>query len=385
MFIKIYGKVSIADLNWSSVQNGELLRNFYEPVVKRSSKVFVQNSDHQVEILQVDDVLFPLTIAKKYTKNTCYLFSFMAQYIDYTREEILGHGKYSWFQKIVSRLVFPLLKTLVSWCGMEKVVFVNNLFLATNLYEKGTAIGHNRVIQYLKEHYTDSTIAFRSINEATDRWLLDELHVQGGLHLACRQLYILDPAKSNFKRKRPVIQDNKLWKTTKELFWEKLSRFDEKEIHTLLQYYSDLYRKKYSKLNPDYTLEFLQATIKSGVPDFYVLRAGKTNIPLAVQAVETTIDVVCTPFIGYDQTVPKKVGLYRLMNLQLTKLAIEEKRVFNMSSGAANFKKQRGGVPFFDYHVIFIDHLPKRRQWPWKQLHAISESKIKPTMRDLGV
>ncbi len=385
MFIKIYTKSSIADLDWMSVENGKDLRDFYETAVKNSSKVFVQNSNHQVDILQVENRLYPLTIGSKYSKNTCYLFSFIAQYIDYTREEVLDGNKYSRTQKLISRLIFPVLRILASWFGMEKVVFVNNFFLATNLYEKDTQLSKSFVIQYLKKHYPKKVIAFRSINEYTDDGLLCKLKMQGGLALACRQLYILDPTKSSYQKKRPFIQDSKLWKKTENLFWEKIVKFNSKEIETLLGYYSHLYLKKYSKLNPDYTPEFLKATIKSGLLDFYILREIETKRLLAIQAVETNSQVVCTPFIGYDQDVPKKTGLYRLMNIQLTQLAVREGKIFNMSSGAPTFKKQRGGLPVFEYHVIFIDHLPKHIQWFWKKLYILSESQIKPAMSKLGV
>lgn len=385
MFIKIYNKYSIADLDWMSVENGKELRNFYEPTVKNSSKVFVKNSKHEVNILQVENKLYPLTIGAKYSKNTCYLFSFIAQYIDYTREEVLEGNKYTKTQKIISRLAFPMLRVLASCLGMEKVIFVNNFFLSTNLYEKDTHLSKNSVVKYLKNYYPNKVIVFKSINEYTDRSLLQKLKTLDGLPLACRQLYILDPLKSKYQKKRPFIQDIKLWETTQNLYWEKVLKFNSREIEILIGYYKDLYLKKYSKLNPDYTNEFLKTALKSKVLDFYILREDQTKKPHAIQAVKTNSQVVCTPFIGYNKDVPKKTGLYRLMNIQLTQLAVKEGKIFNMSSGASTFKKQRGGLPVFEYHIIFVSHLPKRMQWFWGKLYKLSESIIKPTMEELGI
>ncbi|MEL7269605.1 MAG: hypothetical protein AAGL34_08525 [Bacteroidota bacterium] len=268
---------------------------------------------------------------------------------------------------------------------MEKTVFVNNFFLATNLYEKDTLLSHPSVTQHLKKHYPNRVIAFRSINESTDSGLLDQLKLQRGLPLACRQLYILDPNNGNFQKKRPVIRDRKLWEKTKGLQWQNVLQFDKKEIDILLTFYGDLYLKKYSELNPDYSSDFLEASMNSKILDFYILREMSSNLPLAVKAVEQTEHVVCTPFIGYDNTKPKNIGLYRLMHLKLTEIATDEGKIFNMSSGASTFKKQRGGEPCFDYHIIFIDHLPEKSQWFWKQFYSISESIIKPTMKNLEV
>ncbi len=385
MFIQIFGKESITRLDWDSVENGKVLRKYYEPLVKNSSKIFVRNSDHQVEILQVGSELYPLTIGRKSNKKTCYLFSLIAQYIDYTREEVLEGSHYNKSQKAIVKFFFPFLRVFGSWMGMERTVFVNNFLLATNLYERDTLLWAPLVTRYLKKYYPNRVIVFRSINESTDSQLLNKFKLYGALPFTCRQLYILDPKHHNFQKKRPVIRDRKLWEKTKDLYWQKVSRFDKKEINTLLSFYRDLYLKKYSELNPDYSADFLEVSMSSKILDFHILREIGSNVPLAVQAVERTKDVVCTPFIGYDNTKPKNMGLYRLMHLKLTEIAIEEDKIFNMSSGASTFKKQRGGVPCFDYHIIFIDHLPKRIQWFWKQFYSISESMIKPAMKNLKV
>ena len=385
MFIQIFGKESISDLDWNSVENGNLLREFYEPLVNYSSRIFIRNSDHQVEILQVGTKLYPLTIGKKSKEKTCYLFGLIAQYIDYTREEVLRGSSYNKSQKVIGKFFFPFLRLFVSWMGMEKTVFVNNFLLATNLYEKDTLLWAPFVTRYLKKYYPNRAIVFRSINESTDSQLLNKFKLYGGLPLTCRQLYVLDPKNDNFQKKRPVIRDRKLWEKTKDLYWQKVSKFDKIEISTLLTFYRDLYLKKYSELNPDYSVDFLEAFMNSKILDFYILREIGSNLPLAVQALKRTKDVVCTPFIGYDNSRPKNLGLYRLMHLKLTEIAIEEGKILNMSSGASTFKKQRGGVPCFDYHIIFTDHLPKRVQWFWKQLYSISESIIKPAMKKLEV
>ncbi|MEL6917713.1 MAG: hypothetical protein AAFO99_08285, partial [Bacteroidota bacterium] len=257
MFTKIFGKETISELDWSSIINGSELKGFYKPMVMQSSKIFVRNSGHSVEILQINDRLYPLTLGKKTNKGTCYLFSFLAQYVDYGREEILSGTSYSRNQKIIARYVFPLFKYIGNLLGMENVVFVNNYFLATNLYEPDTFLCRPWVIQHLKKRYPDSAIVFRSVNDATDISLLNVLKSQGGLPLACRRLYILDPKNSTYRKKRPVVQDRKLWEKTEDLYWEQVEDISNDESELLLTYYSALYLEKYSSLNPDYTLEFL--------------------------------------------------------------------------------------------------------------------------------
>ena len=385
MLIKVFTQKNIKDLNWESVKKGELLKAYYLPLVKNGSNIYVKNSNHLIHILQVDNQVYPISLAKKSKKGTCYLFSFLSQYIDYTREEILSNDKYSSLQKRTVQFLFPLLKPLGIFTGLENVVFINNLFLATNLYEEPSLLTNNHVTEYLKSYYNNKTIAFRSVNDSTDLEMLENLKETGAIPLVCRQLYILNPKDERYKKKRPVVQDRKLWEKTENLYWEKISGFKRNENEIALKYYEDLYLKKYSILNPYFTSEFLTNTLKSGLLDYYFLREKTSDLPLAVQAIERTSSVVCTPFIGYDQKKPKEVGLYRLMNRQLTELAVKGNKTLNMSSGASDFKKQRGGLPCFDYNVVLCDHLPKRKQWIWKKIFSYSETVIKPAMLELAI
>lgn len=385
MFIKVFDKDSITGLDWASVENGILLRPFLEPLVIATSRIFVKNSDHRFELLQVENQLYPLSLGQKSNNNTCYLLSFLSQYVDYTREEVLSGNQFSRNQKLSAKFLFPILRKLGYVLGMERVVFVNNWLLATNLYDLDTLIGKPSVIAYLKKKYPQRAIAFRSVNDATDMGLLEALREQGGLPLACRQIYVLDVTKGTHLKKRPVVQDRKLWERSDHLYWEQVAAFQPCELNSLLHYYDQLYLKKYSSLNPDYTTRFLETSQASTVLQYYILRDSSQSNPLAIQAVEKNNTVICTPLIGYDPQQPKEMGLYRLMHHQLAQLAVAEGKTLNMSSGASRFKKQRGGVPYFDYHVILSDHLPKRRRWIWKKLFKFSESQIKPTLLKLQV
>lgn len=385
MFIKVFSQTNIETINWNSIKNGHVLKAYYLPLVKSNSSIYVKNSNHFVDLLQVDDQLFPISIAHKANPGTCYLVSFLSQYIDYTREEILENNKYSKSQKQTVKYVFPLLKYLGSLLGLENVVFINNFFLATNLYETPSILVKKEVVDYLKAYYKNKTIAFRSINDSTDLELLENLKQQGAIPLVCRQLYVLNPQNVKYKKKRPVIQDRKLWEKSNDLYWDKISSFNPEEKTLALSYYNDLYLKKYSALNPSFTESFLTNTLSSGLLDYYLLREKSTNTPVAIQAIQKSNEVICTPFIGYDQKKPKEMGLYRIMNHQLTELAEKEGKILNMSSGASSFKKQRGGIPCFDYNVVICDHLPKRKQWIWRKLFSYSEKNVKPTMQKLGV
>ncbi len=56
------------------------------------------------------------------------------------------------------------------------------------------------------------------------------------------------------------------------------------------------------------------------------------------------------------------------------------KRV-NLSAGAAQFKRLRGGVPAIEYSAVLVSHLPKRRQRAVRVLRALTQRVGVPLMR----
>jgi hypothetical protein len=72
--------------------------------------------------------------------------------------------------------------------------------------------------------------------------------------------------------------------------------------------------------------------------------------------------VITAPLMGYDTSLPQRLGLYRLLMAAVLKYAMETGRRVNLSAGAAQFKRLRGGVPAIEYSAVLADHLPRERQ-----------------------
>jgi hypothetical protein len=69
------------------------------------------------------------------------------------------------------------------------------------------------------------------------------------------------------------------------------------------------------------------------------------------------------PVLGYDTTRPQSEGLYRLITAMAQRDAAARRLLFNMSAGAAGFKRNRCAVPAIEYSAVYTDHLPWRRRW----------------------
>ena len=381
MNVEVYGKTNIDELDWENVLDGDQLKHFYLPLIKEGTAKYILNSNNNFYLLKFNQHLLPIVEGNASSGGITYLASFVSQFIDYTREEVLKDKKYSTVHKQFVKHTFSVLKSLLKFINADKVIFVNNFFLSTNLYGDISNFDLKEITFQLTQYFPEHSIIFRSVNEKTDKdWfqVLKSLYYEP---VVCRQLYMLDVEKGKYKKKRPYTIDKKFAEANEEYEWfEGRAPLSLQEISAAKDYYKDLYIDKYSAFNPLYTDEFIDVTSKSGLLRYYFLRSKENQSIKAVQAVSTCNKIITTPFIGYDQTLPKDKGLYRLMNYKLMQQAIELKYTLNMSSGAAEFKRQRGGEPCFEYLMVYADHLSPLRKLFWKLMKRISEKFIKPSM-----
>ena len=86
----------------------------------------------------------------------------------------------------------------------------------------------------------------------------------------------------------------------------------------------------------------------------------------------TLDNTITSPLVGYDTSAPRKKSLY----IHAAQLAILSKfklnLLLNLSSGAPEFKRMRGGEPSIEYSALFINHLSKKRKFRWRVLKFIS-------------
>lgn len=384
MQVKTYLKEDLEQFPWDRVKCGNRLKDFYLPLTQANTRQYIHNSNQKIALANVNGTLIPLSYAEgNHAKNNTYLLSFLAQYFDYAKEEVLNQGKYSALQKFIAKFLIGTLRQIGNWMGMDNVVFVNNLVLSTNLYPSLTSAEVNALVQSLKKSFPKKTIVFRTLNEETNQATIACLEKEGAIKITCRQVYILPNEPQKFRKKRAFVRDKKLWEQTDRFEWIQKTEFSEKELNTILYFYKELYVKKYSIYNPDYTKTMIQNSAISGVLRYYLLIEKETKAVKAVQAVAVKNGEITTPFIGYDPNEPQETGLYRFMNLQLMELAISENLRLNMSSGAAQFKMQRGGKPTFDNHLVVCNHLPYHRRIIWHLIHLISERMVRPTLQKM--
>lgn len=357
-------------------------KRFFKRFLEGGSRAYIENSNSESALIKHENALIPLTLSpNNVLRNQDYITSFIAQYLLYTKEEVLKGDKYSKGLKRGVKISVPVLQQFLSILKFNKIVWVNNQLTSTSLYEKYVDnINIGELVQLLQKKYDRHSIAFRGVCPATSPVLYDKLLDFGFIPLSGRQVYIFDPSDESYKKKRPFQMDKKLSEKQEKYEWCDLNPDSSEDVERVHDLFSTLYIGKHSKFNPMYTKEFIAEAHRSGYMTFEVLKEIETGVIEAVQGIFENDSIVTTPFIGYNLEKPKKDGLYRLMNYRLMEIAISTGKLLNMSSGADTFKKQRGGKPSFEYHMIYATHLPALRQYAWKQTRRILEQYVQPQM-----
>ncbi len=332
----------------------------------------IGNVETRTKILDTGAHLFPVTINDGGEQaDNSYVTSPLTTYTGYAEFEIARLG-WPW-------LTWPL-TALTKGAGcwlkrarIDRIVQVNNWLLSTNLYPPdwdGTDLP--AITAHLLKRYPDHTLCFRSLNRHSNANLIAHLESLGYLAIPSRQVYLLDGAAgrdADFLRRRDTRNDARLLARTP---YKQVpgSALDDADYPRLEHLYNLLYLDRYCPLNPHFSADWMRAGQRDGWLELTALRSpeGRFDAVLGWFANETAMT---TPVVGYDTALPKTLGLYRL----ITQISLEEtarrRGLFNMSAGAAHFKRLRGGRPQIEYSYVYIDHLPRQRQRPWRLLSRL--------------
>jgi hypothetical protein len=243
---------------------------------------------------------------------------------------------------------------------IDRAVTINNWLLSTNLYAALERQTLQEWIGEARDRWPQHALWFRSLNDAwTPDWIA-ALKEEGALLLPSRQVYLYSDIPRLARTQPNLKVDLKLLARTG------LQQCNDAEIRAtdyarIEQLYAMLYLQKYSRLNPAYRASFIEAWHRAGLLRLTGFR-DETGVLQAVVGTFERAAVVTAPIVGYDTSLPQKLGLYRLLMAAVLKYAADTGQRVNLSAGAAHFKRTRGGVPAIEYSAVLADHLPARRQ-----------------------
>jgi hypothetical protein len=141
-----------------------------------------------------------------------------------------------------------------------------------------------------------------------------------------------------------------------------------------------LYLEKYSKYNPQFTIKYFTTCYNDGIVHFQGYKNSE-NVLKSFSGLFIIGNTITSPLIGYDTAAPQKEGLY-IHAAQLALLCkFKTNLLLNLSSGAPEFKRMRGGEPSIEYSAVYSRHLNRKRKITFIILQFISNKIGVPLMK----
>ncbi|WP_339845339.1 GNAT family N-acetyltransferase [Paenibacillus sp. FSL W7-1088] len=376
--VRFYDRNSLEDMDWPNTGDGRYARAYLEPLMLQGTRGFMINVSTNLLIARIDDLVLPLTVNEAEYENS-YVCSPYTHYVRYAKQELIL------LQKPLLEKGLSALLSVVGW-GMRhsqinKVVHVNNWLFSTNLYPAMSGEQAVCLLAAVKERYPEHAVVFRSLCPGLHSDLTEELKQAGCQLIPSRQIYLYQPNDPNFGNAKSRWLLKRDYELLAKHGYEFVSEANltEEDIPRIAELYKLLYLEKYSYNNPQFSEQFIATAKASGALALYGLRKeGRLD---AVMGYFCRNGVMTTPLFGYDTALPQSIGLYRMLSACLIRQARENGHLLHESAGAAQFKRNRGAVPNFEYSAVYERHLPMSRRWCWLLLERLLNRMGVPLMR----
>lgn len=305
----------------------------------------------RMSLFDPDGAAFPLTLNDRGEAGNCYICRPSAAYIDYALEEIRHFARQPLLQRSMAGLIRAC-RPLLRASGLDHQVQINNWLFSTNPVPALGGAQARLIRDRLCAAYPDRALVIRSLNEVADGESMAALREAGFQMLPARRIWLYDgrsPARSrDIRRDEALLRDGA---------FETVTEFSAQEYDAAAQLYGQLYLQKYTPLNPQYQGLFLSEMHRAGLLDLIALRGPEGDLVAVTGLFESGLTLT-QPVVGYVTTRPEAEGLYRRMMALSRQRAENAGRFFNMSAGAAGFKKNRRAQPVIEYTAVYTGHLP---------------------------
>jgi hypothetical protein len=333
--------------------------SFHDIMTSAPTEHLIANLSTTIALHHLGAQPLPISINGDPARPTCYLCCPSVAYIDYARAE-LRH--FAGFQSL-SRLLDAVLKLgypLIGAARLDSQVQVNNWLLATNPLPAVDLPALTTLTRDIAGMHPGHVIVWRSLNDYGDRDAIRIFRQAGYRMYPARQIYLFDcrngmPGMHRDERRDNALLDNGAFAIVPA------ADFSGDDDIRAQRLYQHLYLEKYTWLNPQYTAAFMTAMRESGILEFQGLR-GRDGRLAGVIAFFDCGRTMTAPIVGYDSSLPQDAGLYRMLMALGTRRARERRMLYNMSAGAASFKRNRGGIRALEYSAIYnVGASPRQR------------------------
>lgn len=373
--IELYDKTNIDKLSRPSDFDGQYAYDYCVPMIQNGVQKYIKNVKTKLYLLKLDDILLPININDAEYENS-YVSSLYTHYVSYTITEL---------KELKNIFLERIFKFLLSAIGIflkigkiNKVVYVNNWFLSTNLYLNLTEEQLSEITTFLKYKFPQHAIVFRSINSDTNPTIFSNLKNLKYHFIGSRQVYLFGKGhlkQLKDKEKNKVFKDFRLIEKSDY----KINEVINKDCSRIVDLYNQLYLDKYSYLNPQFSETFIQLTSDKKLIHYFSLQKDEKSD--GVLGYFYRDGIITTPVVGYEMSIPQEIGLYRMITAKIIQEGDKNNALINMSSGASLFKIYRGSIPAIEYTAVYHKHLPFYRKFVFFLLKNLINKIAIPIMK----
>ena len=317
----------------------------------------ISNLTTRVERLDCAGISVPLTVNNGKTSGNCYICDPVTGYVDYAKDETRNFVTNPVLQGALIGLI-KAAAVLVRSSGLDRSVHVNNWLFSTNPAPMVSANMAAALRDDLVARFPDHALILRSLNTYSDQQTLRALQGEGFDLLPSRQIYVFD-GRVPVTLSKDMKNDRALLRKTP---FERVGNdgFSQADYARCITLYNQLYLEKYTPLNPQYTASYLAEMHQAGLLELEGLRTVEGEL-VAIGGRFQYGHTLTQPLLGYDTKRPRNEGLYRLITAMAQQDAMAKGLLFNMSAGAAEFKRNRGAKSAIEYSAVYTRHLTRKR------------------------
>lgn len=367
---ELFTRENIHALPFPSTDDGEYARRYLIPLMTEDPQKYIRNVyNTELMAVKVGETIIPITRTDFHPQNT-YTVSPFSHYVSYGGLEEVKHLNNKLAEIAVKALMVPV-SAFFKYSELDRVIFVNNYLLSTNLYPSVNSDQLAALSEALINWFPDRAIVFRSVDQKKNPHIYQTLEGLGYDLVLSRQVWYMDPVAA--LKTRQCKEDVRV---LKKAGYEVVNGKDltDDELHRAVELYNLLYLEKYSYYNPQFTFDLLKLAHEQEILHLYGLKKdGRLN---AIMGFFVRNGAMTQPLFGYDTSLPLDEGLYRLLTLVTLQEGVKRGLLVHASGGVGKFKKVRGGESVTEYNAVYTKHLPKRRQLPWKLIGKISDVMI---------
>lgn len=356
-----------------------LAARFVTALTNEGTPAFVSNAASRMALMRHGGLELPVTIDDGgYGRS--YVSSPHSAYVLYARDEIeiVGMRKWRWAAYGALRLLDRLLRGI----RINQAVHLDNWLLSTNLHGEWNGDGLNRMREVLATRFPDHFVILRSLDPWSSPDLLDAARRDGWMLLPSRQIWVTEDLARDWRPRNDYGNDRRALAKS-GLTVEDPDRLGPGDADRIADLYHQLYVGRYSPLNPIFTARYVEETMRSGLLRYRLARDDEGTI-MAVAGMLVRGDCVTVPVLGYDTSRPQKDALYRIATFMFSDWAMQRGLRLHSSSGAGDFKRNRGARPEIEYMAIYARHLSPGRRAGLALLAQLLETIMVPMMRKQG-